>query len=244
MCSDKGQTEMPQNDENELATRLKKNGLFTGVTDAALRDVMAKMHLQNTRPGQIIIHAGDMSDQVYFLIEGSVLGQMVAENGREVMFTRIQSNFCFGEMAALDGHPRSITVSSHDHARLAVLTGADFRGILNSHAVIASNLATEMTRRLRYMNERLFGLIVYDDEARVRLHLLRLAQEKGKLADGAILDAPPTHEEIASYVGANREAVSRAIAKLKKSGAIKAARKSIQLLDCNALLDGLTPATG
>lgn len=76
-------------------------------------------------------------------------------------------------------------------------------------------------------------------EQRVGTYLLRLAAEHGKLAKGSIIDNAPTHAEIAGSIGANREMVSRSISKLAKRGVIRPARQRIEILDPEALSEGL-----
>lgn len=223
----------------DLNGQLSRNALFRGATDTDVADVARMVHVQRFPPGQVIFHFGDTDDDVYFLLSGSVIGQLVAESGREIVFTEMRLATFFGEMAALDGQARSVTVSAKEDVVVARLKGAQFNALMESHPRLAVNLAIELAQRVRAMNERMFGLVVHDVGTRVRLHLMRLAQEQGKLVDGATLDAVPTHEEIATFIGANREAVSRAITRLNKAGLIEARRKSILIKDCDGLLDGL-----
>ncbi|WP_296420329.1 Crp/Fnr family transcriptional regulator [Pseudooctadecabacter sp.] len=223
----------------DIENLLSENAFFAGADSADVSRAAQMMQIQRFPPGQVIFHFGDTNDDVYFLLSGSVIGQLVAESGREIVFTEMRMATFFGEMAALDGQPRSVTVSAKEDVVVARLKGAQFNALMERQPRLAVNLAVELARRVRVMNERMFGLVVHDVGTRVRLHLMRLAQEQGKLVDGAILDSVPTHEEIATFIGANREAVSRAITRLNKSGLVEASRKSILIKDCDGLLDGL-----
>lgn len=224
-------------DKSALAAMLAKNTLFQGLPPEEILEIASAAHVFDVAPGDVLIHDGEVKDDIFFLLDGSVIGQMVAESGREIVFTEMQAGCHFGELAALDGMPRSITVSARTASRVARLSGAQFSRIMHENAIVAVNLARELAARIRTMNERLFGLVVHDVETRVRMHLLKLAQDQGALSDGGILAPAPTHEEMATYVGANREAVSRAIARLNKSGMIKASRKHIIFQDCDSLLE-------
>lgn len=223
----------------DRAATLAENKLCQGLDNTIVAQVAVHMQVTKAKPGQVIFHHGDTNDDVYFLLDGTVIGQIVAETGREIVFTEMHKGTFFGEMAALDGAERSVTVSAKDQVVLGRITGAKFKDLLTQHPGLAINLATEMGRRVRLMNERMFGLVVHDVGTRVRLHLMRLAQEQGKLVDNAVLEPVPTHEEISTFIGANREAVSRAITRLNKSGLIKAARKNILIKDCSGLVEGL-----
>lgn len=217
---------------------LAKNSLCIGLDMEIVAKISAQIQVTKALPGHVIFHHGDTNDDVYLLLEGTVIGQLVAESGREIVFTEMSAGTFFGELAALDGAPRSVTLSAKDEVVLGRLTGKQFTSLLTENSGLAINLATELGRRVRRMNERMFGLVVHDVGTRVRLHLMRLAQEQGKLIDNAVLEPVPTHEEIATYIGANREAVSRAITRLNRSGLIKASRKNILIKDCSGLLDG------
>ena len=145
----------------------------------------------------------------------------------------------FGELAALDGEPRSITISASANCTLAKLSEDDFCDMLLEHPQTAVNLATDLALRLRSMNERVFGLVVHDVDTRVRLHLMRLAQSQEQLVEGGTVEDVPTHEILARFIGANREAVSRAMAKLAKQGVISTERGKVTLLDLPKLIAGL-----
>jgi CRP-like cAMP-binding protein len=102
---------------------------------------------------------------------------------------------------------------------------------------LAINLATDLGTRLRRMNDRVFGLVVHNVETRVRVRLMQLAQEQEQLVNGGVITNAPTHEVISNFIGANREAVSRVIAKLNRDGVIMSKRGVITINDVDALMD-------
>jgi CRP-like cAMP-binding protein len=73
----------------------------------------------------------------------------------------------------------------------------------------------------------------------VRLLLMRLAQEREQLKPGGEIKPAPTHEAMAAFVGANREAVSRVIARLGKGGVITAKRQKVTIENVAGLLEGI-----
>ncbi len=113
-------------------------------------------------------------------------------------------------------------------------TGA-FRDSLLAQPIIALNLATELCHRLRNKNEQMFGLVMQDVEARLRLLLLQLARESGQVRTHALLRPAPTQEALAARIGANREAVSRALSRLKRLGLIGTSRRNIVIRNIDAL---------
>lgn len=103
------------------------------------------------------------------------------------------------------------------------------------------NLALDLASRNRLLTERVFGLVVHDAETRLRLYLSRLAQDQGQLRTGGVLEPAPTRDDMARYVGVNREAVSRMIARLTRAGVIDSARRRIVIRQPTQLVQGDAP---
>jgi CRP-like cAMP-binding protein len=213
--------------------------LLSDLSPQAHADFRKELSWFTVNPGRIVIEQGERSDQVYFVLSGRLLGQLVSENGREIAFTEIRAGSHFGELAALDGHPRSITVSAIEEAQLGRIGGSAFRRWLQAEPTLALALARDLAARNRRLTERIFGLVAHDVEKRVRAFLTRMAQGAGELKPGGVLRSAPTHDEMATFVGANREAVSRVIARLSAEGVVESGRRRIVIHDVDALLDGL-----
>lgn len=210
--------------------------LFSGIPENDLALIAHKMNLMHARRGRLIMQDGDLTSETYFLISGGVIGQLVADNGREILFTEIAVGGYFGELAALDGLERSITISASSDCVLAKLSSSEFREILLGYPQVAVNLATDLGAQLRRMNQRVFGLVVHDVETRVCFRLMQLAQAQEQLIEGGVIKDAPTREGMAGFVGSNREAVSRAIARLNKAGIIETKHKKVVILDLDRLL--------
>jgi CRP/FNR family cyclic AMP-dependent transcriptional regulator len=228
--------ETRQNLRSNALKTLHNCSLFYGVPTQDLDDIAQAIEITSAPRGRLIMQHGDQTTEMYFLLSGGVIGQLVAGTGREVLFTEIAVGGYFGEFAALDSEARSITISASADCVFAKLSGAKFRGALLAYPQLAVNLATDLARRLRGMNDRVFGLVVYDVETRVRIRLMQLAQAQEQLIEGGIITDMPTHEAMASFVGANREAVSRAISHFSKAGIIATQRKKVVIKDLGGLL--------
>lgn len=215
---------------------LSKCSLFSGIAANEIEHIVTRMNILTVPRGRLIMQNGDHTTDVFFLISGTAIGQLVADSGRQILFTEMASGEYFGELAALDGGARSITISASSECIVATLSKSNFRDILLDYPQIGINLATELGARLRGMNERVFGLMVHDVETRVGRRLLQLAQSQEQLVGGGQISDAPTHEGIANFVGSNREAVSRSIARLNKAGIIETDRKKVVILDLDRLL--------
>ncbi|KJZ17561.1 Crp/Fnr family transcriptional regulator [Loktanella sp. S4079] len=211
--------------------------LFSGIEENERATIAKQMEFITAPRGRLIMQHGDTTTETYFLVSGKVIGQLVADNGREILFTEIAAGGYFGELAALDGAARSITISANAECVLAKLSAAQFRETLMAHPQMAINLATDLGARLRRMNDRVFGLVVHDVVTRVCVRLMQLAQAQEQLIDGGVISDAPTREGMAGFVGSNREAVSRAFARLNKAGIIETKHKKVVILDVDRLLE-------
>lgn len=222
-----------------LAHSLATMPLFDGVAPDTLAAVAGSCQELAFDEGRIVVEQGEDSREFYMMLAGRAIGMMLTEAGRQVSFTEFGPSAFFGELAALDGSPRSITVSVTEPSRMARMPHTLFADWIGREPRILRNIAVELSRRNRALNERVVGLIVHDVEKRVRMLLVRLAQEREQLKPGGAIQPAPTHEAMAAFVGANREAVSRVIARLAKSGVISARRQRVKIENLAGLLDGL-----
>lgn len=220
-------------------SQFSKLALFKGVPTEALAKIVSQVVVQRVPKGQIVVDRGEEGSDVFLVMSGNLIGVLIAEDGKEVAYATIAEQSVFGEMAALDGGPRSLTVQAAEECLIGRVPGAMFNAWIDENPIIARNLLSELVKRTRGLNDRVFSLVVHDVETRVRLMLVRLAMESGAMQNGGELDPAPSHSMIASHVGANREAVSRVMSRLSKAKVIESGRKRIALLDTDALVDGL-----
>lgn len=223
------------------APQLAGFALLAGLTPAALRGFAAVLRCHDFDPGQIILQQGETTRDVYFVLSGRVVGLLGSTDGRDVAYSVIGPRSYFGELSALDGAPRSLTVSAVDKTRLAQISGDHFMEWITRQPTLMRNLTLDLAARNRQLTERVFGLVVHDAETRLRLYLSRLAQEQGQLRAGGVLEPAPTRDDMARYVGVNREAVSRMIARLTRAGVIDSARRRIVIRQPTQLVQGDAP---
>ena len=92
----------------------------------------------------MVIEQGAQSDDVFVVYSGQLLGLLLSHTGREITFSEIRPGHYFGELSALDGLPRSITISAVTAARLGVMSAPLFRLWMAREPRIALNVAREL----------------------------------------------------------------------------------------------------
>ena len=213
--------------------------LFAGLEEAARQQIAAHMTSRTYTRGQLLFEQGSDGDDVYFILSGELIALTHTIDGREIIFEHANPGTYLGEIAALDDSPRALSVYARDNTRAYLLPKAAFLALLDDHPSIRRRVIKDLIKRIHSLTERSFEATVYSVEDRVRVRLSRLFLEAKCFVAGGILKNAPTHEEIANIVGANREAVSRSLSRLKKHGIIETGRKQLVMLRPDDLLDGL-----
>lgn len=212
---------------------------FAGLSVAVLEDLQLVWGEHQYKAGQTVFAQEDGSKDVMFLLEGGLLALFWTEDGREVVFTRFPVGSCIGELSALDNHPRSLAVIAKSQARIIRMEQASFLKLMDQVPEFRQRVILDLVARIRDLTDRTLELTTYSIEQRVCAYLIRLAAESDRLVAGAVLTGTPTHAEIASTIGANREMVSRTMTRLAKRGAIKGGRQRIEILDPEMLSQDL-----
>ncbi|MEM7296083.1 MAG: Crp/Fnr family transcriptional regulator [Pseudomonadota bacterium] len=195
----------------------------------ALREIRAA-------PGQVVITQQDISDEVYFVVEGLTYAAFFHEDGKEMIFTRQREQAYFGEMSALDGSERALSVYAKSQTRLIAMTGKAFRDLLRANAEVQRRVLLDMIARIRELARDRTELRNQSVDLRVRNYIARLALEAHCFFAGGRIEGFPTHAEVANSIGVNREAVSRAMSQLKSLGLIETARGKLTIVDPDRLM--------
>ena len=114
--------------------------------------------------------------EVLFIAAGRVRVLNFAASGREVAYATIEAGSQVGELAALDGEPRSASVEALDDCLIAALPSGPFHELLLAHGELAVTLLKNLARIIRRTDERIAELSVLGAMQRVYRELLRLAQ--------------------------------------------------------------------
>ncbi|MDQ7774905.1 MAG: Crp/Fnr family transcriptional regulator [Paracoccus aminovorans] len=211
---------------------------FAGLAPAELARIHAACVRRRFARGQRILDRGDPGRTVLFVVSGQVLAVHWTQTGREIVYSDIGPGAAFGELSVISGAPRSLSLYARTDCVLLELPGALLLELIDSHASVRAAVMRGLVRRVHDLSERVQELTVLGVEDRLRTYLLRLALEQGELEPGQNLSNLPTHAEIANIIGANREAVSRSLAALNRSGVIRSGRRSLRILQPDALLPG------
>lgn len=165
------------------------------------------------RKGQVMLAVGLPATDVYLVVEGCLTVSLVSAQGRETVLRSIGPGEIFGELAAIDGEPRSADVVAAQNSSLLVIPGATFIALIERQPVLSLWLARYLAHQVRYLTNRIYELSTMAVGTRLQAELLRLA-ESPDAKGGASIVRVPTQSELAARIGTNRETVTRELSLL------------------------------
>lgn len=213
--------------------------LLKGVSADTFKRIEQRCVWKFHAKGAIVLNQDDDSHEVLFVRCGRVRVVQFTSTGREIGFAEITSGGHVGEMAAIDGGPRSASVIAVTDTVTASLPAQDFLQLLRDTPALALNLLKAMARAIRGTNVRVHDLRSLTAAGRIVHELLRLAgrgRTTGNL--GRIkLQPAPTQSEIAASAGTTRETVARTLGELEKRKLVARGSRSLELLNIEGLED-------
>ncbi len=216
------------------AATLARHPFFAGASPEVLSRLAGYARWIDADPDQMIIDFEDLTTDVYFIVQGHVRVLLQTANGER---TQILEDFAagelIGEMAAIDGVPRSARIEALVRTQMCALPARPFIDAVFASREIGLRLMGALAERIRKQNRRLIEMTALPIRLRLTAELLRLSRPK---PDGSrVLSPIPTQEELASRVGARRETVSRELSAMSEGGWLRRTRVSIVLPDPAAL---------
>jgi CRP/FNR family cyclic AMP-dependent transcriptional regulator len=212
----------------EFATLLEMNPLFAGLGAEAVDKIAALCGKRKLAAGEVLFLKGDSGDALYGVRRGQLRIETTTESGERLTHNVQGPGDVFGEVALLDGQPRTAGATAAEPTELFVLHRSDFVGYLERNPRVAVRLIELLCTRIRWISERMEETALLPLHARLARRLCALAYDFGA-------DVHISQEELGVYVGAARESVNRQLQHWRKAGIIALHRGRISLLDMDRL---------
>jgi len=172
-------------------------------------------------PRARLFSKGDEGDAMYVVLEGEVEVRIGSEGGRDVRIAALGAGSVIGEMAALDGGPRSADVDAVRRTKVLRIPRDAVVEAMRAEPDALIDLVAEMSRRLREADAAIEDAALLDLGGRLARLLLREA------ADGAVISL--TQVEMARRIGASREKVNRKLHEWCEEGIITLGRSGVRI---------------
>jgi CRP-like cAMP-binding protein len=213
---------------------LRRVALFDALPDDRLDRVAQACRWQSVDAGQpLVLRAQDEGD-VYFIVSGGVRITTYAASGRQVTFRDCGEGELVGELAAIDGGPRSADV----------VTLQPSRALLREEPLLAERVMLRLASLVRQLSERIIDLSTLEVPQRLQAELLRMAQATGVAGNRARLEPSPKHAALASQISTNREQVTRELNALVRQGVLLKDGKALIVADVQHLARAVANARG
>jgi CRP-like cAMP-binding protein len=216
---------------NELAVWLGKSMVFNGLDPEGLRRLGGIGREVALPSDAVLFEQGEESDGLYIVIAGIVRIYLTAEDGREATISLLEEGEMIGEIALLDGLPRSAGAAALTDTRLVFIPHKPFCELLDTSAQLSRQVLLMLCERVRAANSQVEQAIFHDLRYRLLVLLRQIAVIHGRVEkDLAIVDLDVTQGMLAQMLGASREAVNKQLRALAKEGRVVMDGKQIQVL--------------
>lgn len=223
---------------NESASGLARVPLFRHVEPIALTRLEQQSWTRRYPDGQILTSEGDPGDSLLVLERGQVKISRFSPSGHEVVLALVEAPEAIGELALIDGAPRSATITAMSAVEVRVLPRQAFLDLIHSEPQTMMMVLRAVTAMVRATNERLSDLLSLDVPGRVAKWLLvRGASRGAQDLRGIVIPFEQSQRELGNELGTTRVSVNKALKMFESLGAIELGRDEIIIRKSELLLD-------
>lgn len=202
---------------------------FKDATDIELDRFDRRCTWRKCDEEHVVLDFEDKSSDVYFIVSGDVRILVRTPGGKEVILTDMHAGAYFGELAAIDGTPRSANVTALTKCDMCIVPASVFREIIFSSQILCDKLLHLLASRVRDLNARVIEHTVLDVRHRLYAELLRQSQPRAGNPAERIVTPPPFHHVLAGRVGCRREQVTRELSNMSAEGITEKTRGGLVL---------------
>ena len=213
--------------------------LFGGLDAEGLTNLVRGMRVRRFRRGETVFHVGDPGDALFIVMTGAIKITLPADSGDEAILATLRPGDFFGELALLDGAPRSATAIAIDASETYILPRERFRELIATEPVMRDTVLATLAAEVRRLTHHVEELHFLDITGRLASRLARMTNEAGasRLADGTVrLPGPLTQGDLAAMIGCTRQSVNKLLGMFTDDGLLRLERDRIVVLDLDGLL--------
>jgi CRP/FNR family cyclic AMP-dependent transcriptional regulator len=218
----------------QIAELLAETDLFGVLETATVAEVAERTMVRVAEKGQTIFVQDEPGDRLFVVADGSIKLVVRSAQGEVVELARHWRPAVFGEIALLDGGPRSATAEAVERTTLVVVTRDELIRLLRSDSQIVDRVLKALGGLIRRADLLATELVFLDLPGRLARRLLELAEtppDGPARDDGKLRTRRVTQTELANMVGGSRQSVNIALRSLEKRGYVRLVGWTIELVD-------------
>ncbi len=221
---------------------LKETVLFSSLNDMILQRICQDVIERHYAQGEIVFHQGDPGHTLYLVKSGQVRIFINGLDGTETSVILLgRPGDIFGELAVIDGLPRSATAIAMEPTILYTMNREAFRDHMRHYPQLALNFMQELSSKVRHNTRQIDTLTSLPVPQRLARKLMELAQDYGRVEPaGVSINTTLTQTQLASLIGATRESTNKALRDFRQRDWIVLKNGRIIILDPAALRAQIT----
>ena len=216
----------PPRDQSELIEFLARMPLFADIPPEELTPLVAVVQRRRYPRGAVLFTQGQLGNVAFIVRDGLVDIMVASVDGRDLQLYEVRPGDYFGEMALLEGRPRSASAVCREASEVLALQRNDLLAALQRHPSIMLRMLQAMSRRLRQADRRLESLAFHDAALRLAEALWEASEED---AGGRL--ARLGQDTLAARIGVSRQTVNKLLGEWRRDGLVSIGRGAIRLPD-------------
>ncbi len=184
------------------------------------------------RDGEPLFHKGDAGDGCYWLQSGLLKVSVVSREGEKRTLAILAPGAIVGELAMIDGLPRSADIHAIDDCRLTFVSRTAFLECLKEDPTLYAHICAALAARLRQANDEAAAASFLTVKARIARTILRLAEYLGEEPDGEHIAIRHrfSQNDIAAMAAIARESVNRTMHEWREKGIVSVPTRSTMVV--------------
>ena len=203
-------------------TALQGSALFAAMRPEELDEILNFASERRVHRGQTIFQRGDSGSSMVVVLRGRIRISSVSSEGKEVTLNVINPGEITGELALLDGKPRSADATATEDTLLLVVERRHFMPFLAQNQDLMLRLITVLCERVRRTSTALEEIALFDLPVRLARVLLKLADDYGRATpSGTRIDLKLSQRDLSNLVAATRESVNKQLRAWRDDGSVE-----------------------
>ncbi len=215
-----------------MPDRLGRFPIFSALDPGTFRILAGHAQSKRWSAGATMFQRGDVGDHMLAIVEGRVRLTLTSAQGRELLLRQLGPGDILGELAIIDGLPRSAEASAVEPTTAIVLRRDRFLEVAKQRPDLGLAFASYLCSLIRNTNFQMESIALHNLQGRLirfLLHSLNQAYPHGP-PSAAVLDLNLNQTDLSSILGASRPKLNHALQTLIQDGAISRSGDAIQ---CN-----------
>ena len=222
----------------EIKRRLSWVDFLAPLSEGELDDLVGGASFVRLEAGEeLVVGHEEQAERMLLAVAGQLQVYEVAlSSGRELTLWVLASGSPVGATGLVPRWVRNLHIRALEPSVVCRIERQDLEALVRRNPEVGLGLSRMLATQLMLMEDRWADMVEKEVSARLAGLLYMLAESEGVMTpEGPMITTRYTHAQLASMIGANREAVTRAIAQLQEGGCVEVKRRCVYVKDFDAL---------